>query len=215
MNHPFMFTGSKKEIIDLIKRKGTLSIDEAVQQIELAKTTLREHFLQLERDGYVEREYVRSGPGRPSLQYQLTPKGNSLFPSSESVLMREMVKYLKSQGEEETLEDFFEAFWEERLEKAERRIDNASQDHPQARIQVLMDMLEEEGFMPEFNLDRKSKKLTVKECNCPFSEVVKETRLPCKLEEMFYKKLFNTEAERTSYIAEGDHSCTYDITVNE
>ncbi len=206
-----MFTGSKKEIVDLIKRKGTLSIDEAVEHIELAKTTLREHFLQLERDGYVEREYIRSGPGRPSLQYQLTPKGNSLFPSSESALIREMIKYLKSKGEEQTIEDFFEVFWEERLEKARKRIDEAPESDPEVRIKILMEMLEEEGFMPEFELDENTEKLTVKECNCPFSEVVKETRLPCKLEEMFYKKLFNENAERTTYIAEGDHSCTYNI----
>lgn len=209
-----MFTGSKKEIINLIKRKGTLSIDAAVEEIELAKTTIREHFLQLERDGYVEREYVRSGPGRPSLQYQLTSKGNSLFPSSESALIREMISYFKSQGDGEAIEDFFEAFWESRLEKALKRIEEASTDDPEIRIQILMEMLEEEGFMPEYQVDKDTDKLTVKECNCPFSEVIKETRLPCKLEEIFYKKLFNENTERTTYIAEGDHACTYQVELN-
>ncbi|MDZ7683497.1 MAG: DeoR family transcriptional regulator [Fodinibius sp.] len=208
-----MFTGSKKEIIDLIKRRGTLSIDEAVERTDLAKTTLREHFLQLERDGYVERDYVRSGPGRPSLQYQLTPKGNSLFPSSESKLLRNIINYLKANNNEQLVEDFFEDFWDQRLEEAQERINESSADSPQSKVKVLMKMLEEEGFMPEFDLDQESEKLTVKECNCPFSEVVKETRLPCKLEEMFYKKLFNSNTERTSYIAEGDYSCTYDIPV--
>lgn len=206
-----MFTGSKKEIVDLIKHQGTLSIDEAVEEIELAKTTLREHFLQLERDGYVEREYIRSGPGRPSLQYQLTSKGNSLFPSSESTLMREMIRFLKANDDEETIEKFFKAFWEKRLDEAQERIADAPADDIESRVRVLMEMLEEEGFMPEFDLDEESEKLRFKECNCPFSEVVKETRLPCKLEEMFYKKLFNEKAERITYIPEGDHSCTYDI----
>ncbi len=206
-----MFTGSKKEIIDLIKRRGTLSIDEAVEEIDLAKTTLREHFLQLERDGYVERDYVRSGPGRPSLQYQLTSKGNSLFPSSESKLIRNIINYLKSKGSEQLVEDFFEDFWDQRLEEAQHRMKKSSADDPESKVRILMQMLEEEGFMPEFEIDESESSLTVKECNCPFSEVIKETRLPCKLEEMFYKKLFNEKAERTSYIAEGDYSCTYDI----
>lgn len=39
-------------------------MDEAAFHAGLAKTTLREHFLQLERDGYIRREYIRSGPGR-------------------------------------------------------------------------------------------------------------------------------------------------------
>ena len=206
-----MFTGSQKELLDQIKRRGTLSIDEAVEYTELAKTTLREHLLQLERDGYIERDYIRSGPGRPSLQYQLTPKGNSLFPSSESALIREMIKYLKAEGNEETLESFFGAFWDERLEKARRRMDQSSKDDMQSRLEILSHMLEEEGFMPEFNLNEEKETLTVKECNCPFSEVVKETQLPCKLEAMFYKKLFNEEAERKTHIASGDHACTYDI----
>ena len=206
-----MFTGSKKEIIDLIKRSGTLSIDEAVEEIDLAKTTLREHFLQLERDGYVERDYVRSGPGRPSLQYQLTSKGNSLFPSSESKLIRSIINYLKSKGSEQLVEDFFEDFWDQRLEEAQDRIKKSSAGDLQSKVKILMQMLEEEGFMPEFDFDESDESLMVKECNCPFSEVIKETRLPCKLEEMFYKKLFNENAERTSYIADGDYSCTYDI----
>lgn len=206
-----MFTGSKKEIIELVKRRGTLSIDEAVEQMALAKTTLREHFLQLERDGYVEREYVRSGPGRPSLQYQLTPKGNSIFPSSESKLIRNIIKYLKSNGNEQLVEDFFEDFWDQRLKEARDRMEEVSADDPESKLKVLMKMLDEEGFMPGFELNQESETLTVKECNCPFSEVVKETRLPCKLEEMFYKRLFNENTERVTYIAEGDYSCTYDI----
>lgn len=206
-----MISGSKKELLDLIKRTGTLSMDDAVEQLELAKTTLREHLLQLERDGYVERDYVRSGRGRPSLHYQLTSRGNSLFPSSESALIREMISYLKSQGKEETVEDFFETFWEDRLINTRKKIADAPADKPEVRVQILMEMLDKEGFMPEYHMDEEADTLTVKECNCPFSEVVKETRLPCKLEELFYKKLFNENAERTTYIAEGDYSCTYNI----
>lgn len=210
-----MFTGSKKELLDLIKRKGTISIDEAVEHTKLAKTTLREHFLQLERDGYIQREYHRSGPGRPSLQYQLTPKGNSLFPSSESVLIRDLLRYLKERGDEETIEEFFQAFWEERIEEARDRMDESSKDDMQSRVEALTHMLEEEGFMPEFDLNEEDETLTVKECNCPFSEVVKETQLPCKLEAMFYKKLFDERAERKTHIASGDHACTYDIPIGE
>lgn len=206
-----MFLGSKNKLLDLIKRRGTISIVEAVEHTELAKTTLREHFMQLERDGYIQRDYVRSGPGRPSLEYQLTQKGNDLFPSYESDLIKELLNYLKSKGDEETIEQFFQAFWEERIGKARNRMNLSSATNFEKRMNALKGMLEDEGFMPEFDIDKESKPLTIKECNCPFSEVVKETRLPCKLEAMFYKKLFNDKVERTSHIAEGDFSCTYHI----
>ncbi|MDZ7772171.1 MAG: DeoR family transcriptional regulator [Balneolaceae bacterium] len=208
-----MFTGSKKQLLELVKRKGRVSLDEAVDHTDLAKTTLREHLLQLERDGYVEREYVRSGPGRPSLEYRMTRKGNSLFPSSESALVRELLAYLKSRGDEKTIEDFFRVFWQERIDKARERMEGSPEADLRSQLKALMELLEEEGFMPEFSLDEEKETLTIRECNCPFSEVVKETRLPCKLEAMFYRELFNEGAERTSYLAEGDHSCTYEISL--
>lgn len=210
-----MLTGSKKELVDLIKRKGTLSLDEAVAHTTLAKTTLREHFSQLERDGYIRHGYVRKGPGRPSLEYQLTQKGNSLFPSYESALIRELLRFLKKEGNENTIERFFESFWEKRLEQTIHRMESASADDINTQIKVLAQILDEEGFMPEINLDESREMLSVKECNCPFSEVIKETRLPCKLEAMFYEKLFERETKRSAYIAEGDFSCTYEISLNE
>lgn len=210
-----IYTGSKKELLDLIKQNGTLSMDEAVSKTDLAKTTLREHFLQLERDGYIRREYIRSGPGRPSLQYQITPKGHRLFPSAESDLIRELLKFLKIKGDVETIEQFFEVFWEERLQNAKVCMEVTGEDHLESRLNKLMGFLEEEGFMPEIEICDSGDKITVKECNCPFREVVKETRLPCKLEAIFYQKLFDEQIERTTYIPDGDFSCTYEIPVSD
>lgn len=209
------YTGSKKDLLELIKQKGTVSMDEAVTHTDLAKTTLREHFLQLERDGYIRRDYIRSGPGRPSLQYQITSKGHRLFPSSESEMIRELLKFLKEKGEEQTIEQFFESFWKQRLKKARNRMDEASENDLKSRLGKLMGFLEEEGFMPEYETNTEEETITIKECNCPFSEVVKESRLPCKLEAMFYRKLFNKNIERITYIADGDFACTYEIPVSE
>lgn len=206
-----MFKGSKKQLLDSIKHQGTLSIDEAVSKTGLAKTTVREHLLQLERDGYVERTYNRSGRGRPSLHYELSPKGQSLYPSSESTLIREFLNYLKQQEKEKLIEDFFEDFWQKRVEEAERRMEQISAGQMKDQLHVLTDMLEAEGFMPEFTVDDDKQKATIKECNCPFREVVKETQLPCKLEKLFYKKLFNAKIERTTHIAQGDYACTYEF----
>ncbi|NGP88732.1 helix-turn-helix transcriptional regulator [Fodinibius halophilus] len=209
-----MFKGSKKQLLELIKRNGTTTIDVAVESTDLAKTTLREHFLQLERDGYIQHDYVRSGPGRPSLEYQLTQKGNALFPSLESTLISELLNFLKSKDDEKTIQEFFKFFWEDRIKKARHHMDQPSKTTFESKMESLTSMLKEEGFMPEFDIDKENNTLTIKECNCPFSEVVKETRLPCKLEAMFFKELFNKDAKRTTHIAEGDFSCTYNIPTN-
>ncbi|MEX0778617.1 MAG: winged helix-turn-helix transcriptional regulator [Balneolales bacterium] len=209
-----MITGTKKEILNMIKREGRLSLEKIAIGMDLAKTTLREHFLNLERDGLILREYVRSGPGRPSLQFQLTAKGNNYFPSSESVMMREFIRYLQQEGKTELMEDFFKAFWEKRFQNAKGRMDAYPESEPAKRLEALSDILEEEGFMPAYQSDGTGNNIAIRECNCPFREVVKETQLPCKLEAEFYERLFGGKVERTSYIAAGDYSCTYQISVN-
>lgn len=207
-----MMSDVKKELLELIKRNGTLSVDEAVEKTDLAKTTLREHFLQMERDGTIQRSYMRSGPGRPSLLYKLTGDGHNHFPSHESKMMGELLKFLKKNGEESLMEGFFKQFWEKRFKKAKRLMKEAEQEEDGAPIGALIKMLREEGFMPEYN-EEKEGILCVKECNCPFREVVKVTTLPCRLEAEFYQKLFDKDVERTTFIAEGDHACTYEISL--
>lgn len=186
-------------------------MNDAVERSELAKTTLREHLLQLEAEGYVTRTFDRSGVGRPGLCYELTARGHAEYPSYESKLVKELIRYLKEEGEQEKLEDFFEKFWDQRFEEAKARMEAEEGKDPNASLLSLIEMLEDEGFMPEYSLDTDNDQVAIKECNCPFGEVIKETRLPCKLEELFYKKLFGDQAQRTSHIAEGDYACTYEI----
>ncbi len=206
-----MISRKKKQLLDLIKRNGKLSLEKAIDETGLTKTTLREHFTQLERDGYVIREYVRQGPGRPGLQYQLSANGQTFYPSHEPELLKELISYLKSRGLKSVVEGFFRQYWENRADKAEQLMDQASESDPALRIAALKEMLESEGFMPEFQIDDQNETITLTECNCPFREVVKETRLPCQLEEQFFKSVCGDEVQRTGYIPDGDHACSYDI----
>lgn len=202
-------TGPKKDLLDLIKHHGQLTLDETVEKMDLAKTTVREHFTQLEEDGYIERSYERSGRGRPSLRFRLTKKGNGLYPSYEPEMMREFIRYLQTEGEHKVLEDFFKKFWDRRYVKLKLMMEEEQVESEEEKARITRQMLDEEGFMAEFDRDADSGKLMMKECNCPFREIIKVTKLPCKLEKEFYEKIFGKDVERTSYIAEGDFACTY------
>jgi len=186
-------------------------MEDAVERTGLAKTTLREHLLQLERDGYLSREYIRSGPGRPKLAYELTNQGHALYPSYEAEMMREFIAYLKERGDEELIEAFFVKFWDKRFIQAVNTVGKHEGDDLQEQVEELARMLEREGFMPEYEVEPEKGQVIMRECNCPFREIVRETRLPCELELSFYRRLFDRDVERTEYIAEGGNSCTYCI----
>lgn len=208
-----MVSGPKKQLLDLIKKNGEISLDEAITETGVTKTTLREHLSQLERDGYLTHHFVRYGPGRPSLRYQLTPKGHDLYPTREPELMRELLIYLKENGQDEMVENFFQQFWQKRLERVQSKLKDLPEDQPKARFNILLSVLEEEGFMPDL-IEQEDGNIAIRECNCPFREIVKETDLPCRLEAEFFKQVFNENTERFEYIPQGDYSCSYKVNVD-
>lgn len=200
---------SKRDVLLLIKRKGAISLHDAEEATGLARTTLREHLGQLERDGLVSRTTRRQGRGRPSLRYHLTPEGEALFPSRDGVLLRRLLAYLDERGEHELVHAFFERFWEERLREYEFRLDAGPADDPMHRLRLLEELLREQGFMPEVVVDEKC--LTIRECNCPFPEAVRHTRLPCRLEARFFERIFSEAVVRVAYIPDGSPACTYEF----
>lgn len=208
--------GSKKKLLYLAKKKGSISVDEAVAETGLAKATLRQHLTELEESGFLKKSYERSGRGRPASKYKITAKGNELFPSSETELLRGLIKFLNNNEGEELLTAFFEKYWQKRLKNVRKKMDQNLDDlREKKESHALIKVLEKEGFMPEFKFLEAQNTLQIQECNCPFSEAVKETRLPCKLEAEFFAKLFKGDVERTAYLADGDHSCTYQINLDQ
>ncbi len=208
-----MVSGPKKQLLNLIKKNGEISLDEAITETGVTKTTLREHLSQLERDGYLTHHFVRYGPGRPSLRYRLTSKGHSFYPTREPELMRQFLVYLKENGQTGVIENFFREFWQKRLERVRRKLKDLPDDRPEARFNILLSVLEEEGFMPDL-IELEDGSVAIRECNCPFREVVKETDLPCRLEADFFKQVFDENTERSEYIPNGDYSCSYKVNMD-
>ncbi len=196
---------TKRQLLVLLKRRGQLTLDEAEATLRLTRPTLREHLMQLERDGLVRRTIERRGRGRPRLLYRLTSAGEQLFPNRDGVLLGRLLAFLKEEGAEKLLRRFFERYWAERLRAARQRL--ASAQTPEARLVALRDFLEEEGFMPEIVVS--GQRLELRECNCPFAETVRHTRLPCRLEARFLKQLLKREILQVTYMPDGYSACTY------
>jgi len=200
---------TRRELLKIIKRRGSLSVDEAMEALDMARTTVREHLLQLKEKGLLDRSAEREGRGRPSHRYTMSRRAKMLFPSRDGELMGRLIEHLRAEGAEEMVEAFFERYWDDRTEAVKRDVEKRAPDDLDAQLEVLREILEEEGFMPEITAD--GDQVTVRECNCPFPESVKETRVPCKLEKKFYETVFETALDRVSYIPDGNPACTYEF----
>ena len=200
---------TRRELLQIIKREGSLSVDEAVDALGMARTTVREHLLKLRDKGLLTRRPEREGRGRPSHRYAMSSQARLLFPSRDGELLGRLLQFLRDRDEDELVTAFFEDYWAARTRSVKERLRHTRASDLDEILDVLDAVLEEEGFMPV--IDREEGTVTIRECNCPFSESVKQTKTPCRLERAFFEKVFDTELERVTYIPEGNPACTYEI----
>jgi predicted ArsR family transcriptional regulator len=200
---------TRRELLQIIKRRGSLSVDEAMEALDMARTTVRDHLLQLREKGLLDRTVEREGRGRPSHRYQMSRQAKMLFPSRDGELMGRLLQYLRDHGAADLVETFFEEYWAARTRAVKQRLRGEASDDVDEQLDVLRSILEEEGFMPE--IDSQGERVTVRECNCPFPESVKQTKIPCRLEREFFEAIFEAELDRVTYIPEGHSACTYEV----
>jgi predicted ArsR family transcriptional regulator len=200
---------TRRELLQLIKREGSLSVSEAMEALGMARTTVREHLIQLKEQGLLDRSADRSGRGRPSHRYQMSKRARVLFPSRDEELMGALIRFLRERGKDALVESFFEAYWQARTRAVKEKLRQVPDGTLDGRLDVLRSILEEEGFMPV--IERLEGTITIQECNCPFPESVKETKIPCRLERAFFEEVFETTLDRVSYIPEGNSACTYTL----
>jgi predicted ArsR family transcriptional regulator len=199
---------TRRALLQLMKVRGSLSVDEGRAALDLARSTVREHLHDLHDRDLVRRFAEPSeGRGRPRHRYRLTEAAQALFPARDGELMHELLGFLFDQGATDLVHAFFERFWTQRAERVQQRLRHLAPDDANARLALLEAVLEDEGFMPEVHAT--SDTVVIRECNCPFPESVKRTRLPCRLEAAFYEALFEQEATRVRYIPDGHAACTY------
>lgn len=77
---------TKHQILELLKRTGSATVEEAAGSLSIASMTARQHLLGLERDGLVQSEKVKRTNGRPHYVFYLTPKGDEMFPRRFDIL---------------------------------------------------------------------------------------------------------------------------------
>ena len=220
-----LLSDSRTRLVQFIKTRGDVSVDEAVEALGLAGTTIRQHVDRLLALGLLETESVVQGPGRPTLRYRLSANGRRLFPSQDGRLLGKVLEFMVQQGYPSLVNDFFEHTWEQRAQELEEKIRAAGLGEPgeepeepsaraeviEKKLKIVADFLAAEGFMPELQVD--DGQATVSNCNCPFPQAVRATRLPCRLEAQLYERVFGRKIARTGYIPDGDPACVYEFDI--
>jgi predicted ArsR family transcriptional regulator len=174
---------TKQQLLVLLKRTGSATVEEAAGALSVASMTARQHLLNLERDGLVGSQRVRRSNGRPHYLYTLTSKGEDMFPRRYDLLARvlldevgEIDPHQFAGMDAASRRSYLIQRSADRL--AERfRFDTGSRNL-EGRIEAVTDVLRVIGGFAEWL--RTSDGYEIRDYNCVFASLVDETDGCCE-----------------------------------
>jgi predicted ArsR family transcriptional regulator len=194
----------KQDVLALLKARGSAGLAEVARHLGVSKQGALRHLETLQARGLVEVSAdSHRRPGRPGHVYRLTPAAGDQFPTGHRELAGELVEFL----DQAELERFFAA--RARRLEAEYGPRLAGLDFDE-RIRELVRLTSERGHMTEL-LEAADGGLQLRHCNCPIQDVAARAGHPCRQEQDLYRRLLGAAVVRSTWLGDGDASCTYDI----
>lgn len=197
---------TREHILDVLKERGQVTVDELSRELGLTAVTVRHHIDILRDKGLVSDPLARrcKAPGRPRHVYTLTEKASALFPKRYSHLVSQILDEVRAQ------------FPPDKVDRMMKRIGERIADQAtipaggdlKARLAATVEFMNGLGYMARWEQSDDDDYL-LHIANCPYERVSRQDRQVCVIDSTLLAHLLNVSPQRLTWIAEGDHQCTW------
>ena len=149
---------------------------------------------------------IRRKVGRPYYIYRLSDKGHELFPQRYVKLSSRLLDELKARFPRETVLDIFHNVVTNIVEERRSQFEGLSFEK---RLDFLVDLLAEEGFLASWELTDNGYRLV--EYSCPYYSIGKRHSEICAFDKKLVQIVLNTEIVQHSCMIDGDTSCQFEF----
>jgi DeoR family transcriptional regulator, suf operon transcriptional repressor len=194
------------EVLTLLQRKGSATVKELEEALEVTATAVRQQLMVLLAEGFIEQRAENIGRGRPKHVYSLTAKGRALFPHHydefTNSLLREILLVEGPGKVEELLGRMSKRMAEQYSKQIVSRL-------PRERAVALTELLNAKGIMAEVRFEPDG--IVFREYTCPYYELAREHRAICDMEQDMFEQVMNRRVELVSCTLDGHHGCQFKI----
>ncbi len=199
-------TDTRQDILNYLREKGAADVNELAETLGLSPVTIHYHINVLQRDGLLETRAVRQGVGRPRNVFTLRDSAFEKFPQSYHRLSDRLLEILKSRMTEADIQALFEHIGEEIATEHAMTLQGKPLEQ---KIEILVDLLGEEGFMSR--LEKVGADFVLTQVNCPYQYVATRHPEVCELDLQLMNTALGTKVSRGACVANGDAVCTFHI----
>jgi len=197
------------QILEHLQRNGSATIKELEDVLGVTTTAVRQHLSTLQVEGYVERQRVNTGVGRPHHAYLITDKAQDIFACHCDDLALTL------------LEEVFELEGIDKVGILLDRVSSRLADRYSSAVQssVLQDRvgefasaLNQRGVLADVESDGEA--ITLKTYNCPFHDLAQEHSEICQMDQNMMQQVIGSEVNLTGRIMDGDSCCSFVVSKN-
>lgn len=202
-----LLKASRSAIIDLLKSRGLMSVEELARELEVSKVCIRRHLGLLERDELIEFEEQRHERGRPRRIYRLTEKADCLFPRSYDEFACGILEQIERHYGVDAIERVLISRADELIVQAKAACQGLNFEQS---VKKLTQLLDEKGYAAETcRMTDGSYRLV--QHNCPTENIATAYPQVCAQELRVYSETLGCVIMRECRISDGAAACEYRI----
>ena len=200
---------TRRRILEHLKREENATSDAIATALGITASAIRQHLSALAADGLIQFQFRRTGPGRPTHLYSLTPAGDALFPRNYVDVANELLSYIEDE-DAEMLTRIFDKRGLARLQRAQVRV--AGLSFPE-KVAMVARILDEDGYLADFT-ELPDGAFRITEHNCAVLAIAQRYQHACRTELEFLQALLpEAEVTRVAHRLKSGHICSYEVRV--
>jgi predicted ArsR family transcriptional regulator len=203
---PVGYRGPRGSIVVELKRSAGLTAKELATKLGLSLNAIRHHIRELEAEGLIVYEREQRGVGAPVFVYRLSREGEALFPRRYEETLTELLDHMVEQEGRAGAVRLLERHFDHLQRKLALELEGVTGSR---RLEVVAQVLSQEGFMAEWESTSEGGTLT--EHNCALRSVAERFPELCAAERRVLAEVLAAEVERRAHLLGGCASCEYHV----
>ncbi len=199
-------TNTRDKILHTIKEAHSTTVDDLANAAGISPVTVRHHLNALLADGSIMATPVKRAVGRPHYTYSLSEAGEELFPKNYFRLSTLLLEELRNRFSPEVVKEIFNGVANRIVDQNSSRFTGLNFEQ---RLDFLVELLEEEGFMSRWEKDGDQYQLI--EFGCPWLSLGESHAEVCSFDKELIKNILKTNFHQSSCMINGDSCCQFTI----
>src|SRR4051812_12932741 len=195
---------TRMEVLELLRRKRHASAELIASELGVTPNAVRQHLTNLERDGFVKSEPIRHARGRPSLEFSLTERADSVFPKRYGQLATMVLQEVQEMGGPGALDEVFARVAARHADAIEKDLGGLEFEEKLRRV---VNWIGRAGTLVEQSEGPEGIQVTIH--NCPFRNTALKFPQVCTITPQLISRLTGAAVSQSDSIHRRDPYCSF------